>query len=186
VQTGLAVTEPQPADPSWHRYSVRPFPSYRFVPGKNLHPRHSPKGHSYGQGEHRPILLSPEQRSRSDDYLYGIDLYNYAYWWECHEVFEGLWNTAGHHTEQGNFFQALIQLAAANLKGFMGNHQAMRNLLHRGLVRLQRVPEFYMGIAVASLTKELQQCITSSHRQAPSIRLDMLDREIGAVRANGQ
>jgi uncharacterized protein len=180
------VTELQPADPSWPRYSVRPFSSYRFVPGKNPHPRHSANGHSYGQEEYRPVLPSPEHWSRSDDYLYGIDLYNYAYWWECHEVFEGLWNMAGHHTEQGNFFQALIQLAAANLKGFMGNPQAMRNLLHRGLVRLQRAPESYMGIAVASFTKELQQRMTSLHRQAPSIRLDMPDREIGAVRTNGQ
>jgi predicted metal-dependent hydrolase len=178
MQPGRAVTEPQPADLSWPRYSVQPFPPYRFVPGKSLHPRHRPQGHSYGLEKHEPILLLPEHWSRSDDYLYGIDLYNYAYWWECHEVFEGLWNMAGHHTEQGNFFQALIQLAAANLKGFMGNPQAMRNLLHRGLVRLQRVPEpYYMGIAVAGFTQELQQCMTNSHRQTPSIRLDMPDQK---------
>lgn len=186
MRTGFAVTEPQPADPSWPRYSVHPFPPYRFVPGTNLRPRHNPQGHFHGLEEHRPILLPPEHWSRSDDYLYGIDLYNHAYWWECHEVFEGLWNRAGHHTEQGNFFQALIQLAAANLKGFMGNPQAMRNLLHHGLVRLRKVPESYMGIAVAGFTHELQQCIASPHRQAPSIRLDLPACEIGAVRTTGQ
>ena len=53
------------------------------------------------------------------DYLYAIDLYNYAYWWECHEVLEGLWR-AGQTTKQGNFFRALIQLAAANLKRSLG------------------------------------------------------------------
>ncbi len=165
------MTEPRPADPAWPRYSARPFPSYRFVPGTSLHPRHSPGGHSYGQEEHRPVLLPPEQWAGSDDYLYGIDLYNYAYWWECHEVFEGLWNSAGHHSEQGNFFQALIQLAAANLKLFMGNQQAARNLLHRGLVRLKRVPDFYMGIAVAGYVTALQQCARNREEPAPCIRL---------------
>ena len=37
------------------------------------------------------------------DYLYAIDLYNYAYWWECHEVLEGLWR-AGQTTEARKFF----------------------------------------------------------------------------------
>lgn len=123
------------------------------------------------------MRFAPEQWRESDDYCYGVDLYNYAYWWECHEVFEGLWRVAGHQSEQGNFFQGLIQLAAANLKLFMGNHQAARNLLHSGLVRLQRVPEFYMGLDMASLTNELRQCIMSSHGQAPSIRLAMPGRK---------
>lgn len=167
------MTELQPPDPSWPRYSVRPFPSYRFVPGNNQHPRHNPKGHSHGFGEPNPTRFAPEQWQESDDYCYAVDLYNYAYWWECHEVFEGLWHVAGHQSEQGNFFQGLIQLAAANLKLFMGNQQAARNLLHSGLVRLQRVPEFYMGLDVAGFTNELRQCITRSHGQAPLIRLSM-------------
>ena len=172
----LAVIEPQPPDPFWPRYSSRSFPIYRFVPGRNPHPRRDPKGHSCGQPEPKPTLLAPEQWSQSDDYLYGIDLYNYAYWWECHEVFEGLWHEAGRHTEQGNFFQALIQLAAANLKVFMGSHRAARNLLRSGLLRLQRVPESYMGIDIPGLTEELRQGMTSSHERAPSIRLSMPGR----------
>lgn len=169
----LAVTEPQPPDPLWPRYSARPFPSYRFVPGNNQHPRRKPEGHSHGFGEPDPTPFAPEQWRESDDYCYGVDLYNYAYWWECHEVFEALWHVAGRQSEQGNFFQGLIQLAAANLKLFMGNHQAAQNLLHSGLVRLQRVPEFYMGLDVAGFTNDLRQCIMRSYGQAPPIRLAM-------------
>ena len=55
----------------------------------------------------------------------------------------------------------------------MGDHQAARNLLHSGLVRLQRVPEFYMGLDVAGFTNDLRQCIMRSHGQAPPIRLSM-------------
>jgi len=86
--------------------------------------------------------------------LYGIDLYNFAYWWESHEVFECLWHAAGHDTEQGNFFQALIQLAAANLKRFLGNEQAAQKLARSGLTRLQTLPQLYMGIDVIALSEK--------------------------------
>jgi len=86
--------------------------------------------------------------------LYGIDLYNYAYWWECHEIFEGLWHAAGHNTEQGNFFQALIQLAAANLKRFLGNEQAAQKLARSGLSRIQNLPQLYMGVDVNTLSEK--------------------------------
>jgi hypothetical protein len=142
------------------------------VPGKNPHPRRDPKGHSYGKPEPQPSRFRPEDWCQSEDYLYGIDLYNFAYWWECHEIFEGLWHAVGHNTEQGNFFQALIQLAAANLKNFSGNHQAAENLLTSGLARLQKMPTLYMGVDVANLTKEMQYRMAASDFRAPLIRLD--------------
>ena len=151
------MIEPHPPDPALPRYSTRPFPSYRFVPGKSPHPRRDPKGHSYGQTEPKLPAFPPEEWERSDDYLYGIDLYNYAYWWECHEVFEGLWHAAGHNTEQRNFFQALIQLAAANLKRFLGNEQAAQKLARSGRTRLRKVPPIYMGLDVQTLEKKLHQ-----------------------------
>lgn len=165
------MTEPHPSNGSWPRYSVRPFPSYRFVPGKNPHPRRDPLGHSYGKAAPTPSAFQPEDWHQSEDYLYGIDLYNYAYWWECHEVFEGLWHASGRNTEQGNFFQALIQLAAANIKNFCGNHQAAEHLLTSGIVRLQNTPKRYMGVDVARLTQDFQQHGAGSDFRAPLIRL---------------
>lgn len=178
---GVTVTEPRPTGPSRSRFSNRPFPPYRFVPGRSPHPRRDPRGHSFGQTAPRPISPLPEEWRGSDDYLYGIDLYNHGYWWECHEVFEGLWHTAGHQTEQGNFFKALIQLAAANLKLSAGDDRAAENLLCRGMIRLQRIPEFYMGIAVARLTENLRQRITLSRSYAPSIHLDISGHASGAI-----
>ena len=165
------MIEPQPSDPTWPRYSTRPFPSYRFLPGKNSHPRRDPRGHSYGKPEPTPSKFLPEDWPKSDDYLYGIDLYNFAYWWECHEIFEGFWHAAGHRTEQGNFFQALIQFAAANLKRFIGNHRAAGNLITNGIVRLQKTPKLYMGIGVARFTEDVQQHMIGSDFRAPLIRL---------------
>jgi predicted metal-dependent hydrolase len=100
--------------------------------------------------------------------LYGIDLYNYAYWWECHEIFEGLWHAAGHNTEQGNFFQALIQFAAANLKRFLGNEQAAQKLVRSGLARLQNLPQLYMGIDVIALSEQYGTPSAPSVKSKPS------------------
>ena len=165
------MTEPKPPDPNWPRYSTHPFPSYRFVPGRTPHPRRNPRGHSYGQPEPKPTPFPATQWRTSEDFLYGIDLYNFAYWWECHEVFEGLWHMVGHSSEQGNFFQALIQLTAANLKRFTGNHRAAENLATSGIVRLQKIPTLYMGVDVARLTKDFRQHVVGSDFRAPLIRL---------------
>ena len=165
------VTEPQPADSQWPRYSTRRFPEYRFVPGHAPHPRRHPLGHSYRQCEERPAPFPPEEWAQSTDYLYGIDLYNFAYWWESHEVFEGLWHAVGHDTEQGQCFQALIQLAAANLKHYLARRIAAQKLLLNGIVRLRRVPSFFMGIDVTSLIDTILTRIDHSHLEAPLIHL---------------
>jgi len=165
------VTEPEPPDPNWPRYSAHPFPPYRFVPGRTPHPRRNPLGHSYGQPEPKPTPFSADQWQASEDYLYGIDLYNFAYWWECHEVFEGLWHAVGHNSEQGNFFQALIQLTAANLKSFLGSHAAAHNLFRSGIIRLQKVPPSYQGIDVSRLTETLQAHLINPKPHAPLICL---------------
>jgi len=165
------VTEPTPLNPNWPRYTSHPFPSYRFVPGQSPHPRRNRLGHSYCQPEPRPRPFPAAQWQTSDDYLYGIDLYNFAYWWEAHEIFEGFWHVVGRDTEQGNFFQALIQLAAANLKRFMGNDAAARNLARSGVTRLRNVPSSYMGIDIALLIQSIQEHLDSPHPHIPLIGL---------------
>ena len=176
---GLRVIEPQPPDPTWPRYSTHPFPSYRFLPGNNPHPRRDSRGHSFGKPEPKPSGFRPAEWHKSEEYLYGIDLYNYAYWWECHEIFEGLWHAVGRDTEQGNFFQALIQLAAANLKYFLGNPAAAHNLFQKGIIRLQHVPPSYMGIDVPRLTDALQAHLINPHPHTPLIGLSPTAREAG-------
>ncbi|MGH7205490.1 MAG: DUF309 domain-containing protein [Nitrospiraceae bacterium] len=167
------MNEPQTPDPSWPRYSTRPFPPYRFVPGQTPHPRRDPHGHSYGQPEPKPLPFPPAEWHKSEDYLYGIDLYNFAYWWESHEVFEGLWHAVGHKTQQGQFFQALIQLAAANLKRHLGNATATNNLARSGLTRLQKIPPIYMGVDVVALAEDVKKYFLASRVQQAMIRLDL-------------
>jgi uncharacterized protein len=166
--------EPTPPDSHWPRYSSRPFPLYRYVPGSTAHPRRHPSGHSYGAIEPTPNPLSTVQWQQSEEYRYGIDLYNFGYWWECHEVFESFWRATGRETEQGHFFQALIQLAAANLKLVQGKPRARENLLRHGIARLQNVSKSYMGVDVNLMLEALLICLERPEAQAPRISLQGL------------
>lgn len=104
----------------------------------------------------------------SEEYLYGIDLYNWTYWWESHEVFEGFWHAYGRATEAGNFFQALIQCAAAHLKRELGNEPAARKLAERGLTRLLKTPSPYMGMQTAAFAEEIT---TWLNERGPAVRI---------------
>ena len=98
------------------RYTARPLPDYRHVPGRTPHPTRDPRGHSYGHvSGPLPDLNTADWRACAE-YLYGLDLFNAGYWWDCHEVLETLWHVAGLGTPAGHALQAVIQCAAAHLK----------------------------------------------------------------------
>ena len=101
------------------RYGVTPFPPYRYVPGEHPHPIAHPQGHSHrprGMPHPAVVYVPPERWRDSEDYLYGCDLYNHAYWWEAHEAWEALWQTCDKKATQGRFLQGLIQATACHLK----------------------------------------------------------------------
>jgi len=155
-------------DPHWVRYSTRPFPAYRFMPGQSPHPRRDPRGHSYGLPEPTPLAFSPDEWHACEWYLYGVDLYNFSYWWECHEAFEGLWHAVGHKTQPGQFLQALIQVAAAHLKRFLGKPTPAANLSRSGLARLAKMPPTYMGIDVEAFADDVRHYFEGS-RETPAL-----------------
>src|SRR2546426_12089964 len=84
---------PDPGDRGVPRYSQRPFPAYRYVPGLHPHPQRDPAGHSYqpkpALNRHAPWSIADWRTL--DDWLYGVDLFNHFYFWEAHEAWEGLW-----------------------------------------------------------------------------------------------
>ncbi len=73
-----------------------PFRPTVTFPAKTPHPTRDPEGHSYGLPDLSLPDLNHENWRKSEDYLFGIDLFNEGYWWECHEVLEGLWHAVGH------------------------------------------------------------------------------------------
>ena len=150
----MNLVEPPAPDPAWPRYSTLPFPVYRFVPGRSPHPRRDPRGHAYGAPDLPPPRVTPERWRENDVYLQGIDLYNYAYWWECHEALEGLWHLTGHEGLEAQFLQGIIQTAAANLRRFVGSPEGARRL---GMAaRRKVVAKYHLGRNVERLAQEFR------------------------------
>lgn len=93
-----------------------PLPPYAYVRGQHPHPTRDPAGHSFG----KPALFwtrpDPERWEACHPYLYGIDLFNYGYYWEAHEVWEGLWHACGRSGMTADLLKGLIALAAAGVK----------------------------------------------------------------------
>jgi hypothetical protein len=118
-----------------------------------------------------PQAWLPDNWQANGTYLYAVDLYNFAYWWECHEVFEILWHAAGRKSQQGQYFQGLIQVAAAHLKRFVGLPRAADNLWRRGLERFRNIPSRYMGLDVLVFTKDVRAYFELPQRSPPLINL---------------
>jgi hypothetical protein len=135
------------------------FPDYRFVPGLTPHPRRDPNGHSFGTEEPRPDHVAPESWRDNQTYLYGVDLYNYGYWWESHEQFEALWSLTAPHTAEARFLQGLIQVAAANLKRHTGASESARRLAARALENLAATGSpVFMGLPIEPFIAAVRRC----------------------------
>lgn len=156
---------PEPAETSearetsatrWARLTTSPIPLYCYVPGQAPHPRRDKGGHSYGRPEPRARRADPAEWRRDEVYLTGVDLFNLGFYWESHEAFEALWRAASGPPER-DFFQGVIQLAAASLKHRMGAERAARALAERALARLGGVPSPYRGLDVAALRARAQR-----------------------------
>jgi hypothetical protein len=126
----------------------RPFPPYSFVPGLFPHPISDTAGHSYGQPHPTPIPLHVEHWADNADYLFGIDLFNHGYYWEAHEVWEGLWHACGRAGILGDFLKGLIQMTAAGVK--------VRQQMPRGVAGL--------GAGAAELFERVRESLGTTRR----------------------
>lgn len=133
------VDLPDPGDRHVRRYSPRPFPAYRYVPGLHPHPTRHRAGHSYQPSPtlNRHAPWRAEDWRNLDDWLYGVDLFNGFYFWEAHEAWEGLWAATERDSASHIMLQGLIQIAAALLKTHMGVVLGARVLALQGLERLR-------------------------------------------------
>ncbi|WP_447979492.1 DUF309 domain-containing protein [Candidatus Nitrospira bockiana] len=154
------------------RYSSRALPGSRYVPGRTDRPGRPAE--PLNQGEARTIACDPSRWRDNAAYVYAVDLYNFGYWWESHEVLEELWNAAGRTSEPGRFYRALIQVAAANLKRTMGVEDAARRLYRRGSERLAAFPSRYMGVEVERFRRQVQSTCVDSAAAWPVIFLETI------------
>ena len=152
TEEAKSIEQPQPFDPDGVRYCPdHPFPPYRHVPGTTPHPIRDPQGHSHGLEEDDSPVSLPADWRQTEDYLYGIDLYNFAYWWEAHEAWEGLWNKT--EDDCRLFLQGLIQISASLIKYHMRQHRGLQSLSTNGRKKVDQVltnlddpTGMYMGV----------------------------------------
>lgn len=104
-------------------------------------PRHAPqlalpaRPFRPGAGMARPALPGDE-RPAPLRFRYALDLFNHGFWWEAHEVWEGLWRAHARGTPERTALQGLIMLAGALLKAWTGPPAGRARLCARALQRL--------------------------------------------------
>jgi uncharacterized protein len=116
-----------------------PFPPYSYVNGRFPHPIRDPTGHSFGLVPVPCPMPDPNHWPDCRPYLYGLDLFNYGYYWEAHEVWEQIWHAAGRTGLVGNFIKGLIKLAAAGVKVREGRPDGVRSHARRAAELFSRV-----------------------------------------------
>jgi len=166
--------EPIFAAPDLTRYTQTAFPAYRYLPFQQPempHPIRDRAGHSYGREEEYLTRFEGEDWRSCEPYLYGIDLFNHGYWWEAHESLETVWMAAGQETVLGQFIQGLIQLAAAQLKRFIGQERGAKMLTESGIAKLSVAEGIFIGVEVASIIAEVERCLQEDRGEYPQIRL---------------
>ena len=151
-----------PGAPELH-FPDEAFPPYRFVPGKNPHPFAHEGGWGYGTDRAPPPFVERDAWSGNTAYLRGVDLFNRGWWWEAHEVWETLWKES-----RSDYYQGLIQMAAALIKVHIGQWSGAGRLIARARERLAQT-------AGADLLEQFDRCFGDGPEQvvwenAPRIR----------------
>jgi hypothetical protein len=101
----------------------RTFPRYAYLPGRGPHPVRDPEGHSYGL---QPVPAAASLKS--EEFAWGQDLFNHGYYWEAHEAWEALWQSASRGSPLRAFLKGLILLSATGVKIREGKQKpAMRH-----------------------------------------------------------
>ena len=152
------------------RYTEIELPREPYMPGRGMtHPRRRPP---YSHLPELPVvILTPETWSGTIRYLYAADLFNNGYWWEVHEVLEGLWLILDRMAQPAVFLQGLIQTAAAMLKHKVGDSRAAVALLVKAREKISTGPSLYFGLDTVSYLDDLAAYLAGEKLIAPVWRL---------------
>ncbi len=151
----------------------RDFPPYGYVPGHWPHPENDPEGHSYNGEEEITQPLNPERWWDCPDFLYGMDLFNYGYYWEAHESWEQLWHAAGRSGITADFLRALIKLAAAGVKVRQGNDRGLKRHAENAVQEFSDLSERLDGDRLAGfLITELRSYAEDILKNGVSTRVE--------------
>jgi predicted metal-dependent hydrolase len=159
------------------------FPPYTFIPGRTPHPVRDPAGHLFGRTPQPPPPLDQAHWQDSQAYLHGVDLFNHGYYWEAHEVWEGLWSVAGRTGATADFLKGLIKLAAAGVKVRQGQPRGITDHARGAAIEFRNVARqlgdedtAFLGLRL----HDLLACTEQIERQAATV-LDEEDNSVKVV-----
>ncbi len=159
------------------RYTELTLPLYSYVPGHAPHPVSDPAGHMFGVKHEVPQPLQPDNWQNSEEYLFGIDLFNHGYYWESHEAWESLWHAANRRGPIADFLKGLIKLAAAGVKVREGNPLGVARHAKRSQELLSSVAKLnFCGLSIEKTTRHIQELINSAdgyNAARPELLLDV-------------
>jgi len=156
-----------------------PLPTTRHLPGSGTTPDSD-------------LLHSVSSRALKDTqdanaacnvaWLYGIRLFNAAYYWEAHEVWESVWMHAAPNSRERSLVQACIHLTNAELKLLLGKPNAATRLYPLAAECMERSLKGFtgnlMGVSVPHLLS-LSEADGCSRVEGcrPIIECEYLNRE---------
>lgn len=117
----------------------RAFPPYAYLPGRFPHPLRHREGHSYDAEPDATVRV--DAALTSEAFRWGVDLFNFGYYWEAHEAWEGLWQASREAPEQRSFLHALILLSAAGVKLREGKDVPALRHARRAACLLRTLPD---------------------------------------------
>jgi len=97
-----------------------------------------------------PVLSDEDLRL----FALGLRQFDEGLFFECHDTLEEIWS--GVRGPSRDFFQGLIQVAVGFYHWGNGNASGAKTLLRRGLVRLEKYPEEYGGVALGRFRPEVE------------------------------
>jgi hypothetical protein len=152
-----------------------PFPPYSYVTGKFPHPVSDAAGHSFKHPAGRAKRPVSEAWRESVEFRFGVDLFNYGYYWEAHEAWEALWHACDRPSEPADFFKCLIKLAAAGVKAREGRRIGVTRHIARAvellaLVRGRLAPQTqrYFGLNLDELAANLAHAAAAIESASPA------------------
>ncbi len=103
----------------------------------------------------QPILTQPELVSRLGEFHKAVGEFNDGYYFESHETLEDLWMVTPLPDRQ--FFQGIIQLAAAFVHLVRGEYPGIIKLLDASREKLGEFAPEHLGVDVAALAAGIER-----------------------------
>jgi predicted metal-dependent hydrolase len=113
-------------------------------------------------------------RDAHELWVEGIELFNAARFFECHEVWEEVWKRAT--SAEKLFYQGMIQAAVAILHAERGNLHGARSTWAKARAKLDPLPAEHMGIALAELCDAVGAFVVSALAGQPLAPLPKIGR----------